>query len=450
MNIKYKILEMLKRINPQNIKSESDETVKEVWDFLINNLNLEYFDKDVNEKYAGRLKDNEEVNELLEDNCSIDNRRRDIGNNEFRVELISEDMLKLFERFFSNNILFLDKGELLVKGEFKDAYIVPRTFKELKELFETYPESILSFVSKLESLVKGNATIEELCVAEKLPSLDSAQIEKRNSSRGLLGLRLNYGYHEEENEYTHKLKLEGYRNPSLSLYKSMLCAFTSKLPYSMDIEQPEYVTGEFLNREPLDVDTNTWFRYEDRRNFFNSVFTWGDRKSAAMLQICFIFLFMLLGRIPFDFYAQYEDYEKLGINKLTNDEEFNQVFFILLSKLPEFCRLIESASNNEERRKGLDFVYGYMYDEISKIIGNSKRSTVVEGKRRISSETISSRLNSVVKMVTDEAPDRTVRFCDGSELPIAKEIREDNLEEYQRRKEAAQNSETGSIGAFKV
>ena len=47
-----------------------------------------------------------------------------------------------------------------------------------------------------------------------------------------------------------KYEKRGYKNPSLTLHGSMVCGFANHLPYSMDIEQPEYVPGDFLNIEP--------------------------------------------------------------------------------------------------------------------------------------------------------------------------------------------------------
>lgn len=55
-------------------------------------------------------------------------------------------------------------------------------------------------------------------------------------------------------------KENNYNNPSLSFYTSMVYGFANNLPYSMDIEQPEYVPSDFLNMEPFDVEENNWFK----------------------------------------------------------------------------------------------------------------------------------------------------------------------------------------------
>lgn len=47
----------------------------------------------------------------------------------------------------------------------------------------------------------------------------------------------------------------------------MVYSFARHLPYSMDIEQPEYVPADFLNMIPHDVEENNWFKYDDRRTF---------------------------------------------------------------------------------------------------------------------------------------------------------------------------------------
>ena len=64
---------------------------------------------------------------------------------------------------------------------------------------------------------------------------------------------------------------KGLSNPSLTFYTSMVYGFAKHLPYSMDIEQPEYVPADFYNMEPSDVETNSYFKWNDRRTFFKSI-----------------------------------------------------------------------------------------------------------------------------------------------------------------------------------
>ena len=119
-----------------------------------------------------------------------------------------------------------------------------------------------------------------------------------------------------------------YKNPSVSLYTSMVYSFAKHLPYSMDIEQPEYVPADFLNMMPLDIETNNWFKWEDRRTFFNAMIRWSDTfKTGILLQICNIFQKMILGKFPADFELEEKEYTDLGIDMLTKNEEYNRNFF---------------------------------------------------------------------------------------------------------------------------
>ena len=70
----------------------------------------------------------------------------------------------------------------------------------------------------------------------------------------------------------------------------MVYGFAHKLPFSMDIEQLKYMPADFLNMELFDVDANNWFKYDDRRTFFNAMVNWGDTfKTGMMLQMCSFF-----------------------------------------------------------------------------------------------------------------------------------------------------------------
>lgn len=169
----------------------------------------------------------------------------------------------------------------------------------------------------------------------------------------------------EEIQKNERMK-DYYKNPTLSLYTSMVYGFANKLPYSMDIEQPEYVPADFLNMVPNDALENDWFKWEDRRTFFNAMTRWGDTfKSGMLLQMCNIFQKMILGQFPTDFALTEEDYTSWGIDLMTNDQEYNRCFFETLKSLPDWYQKLLSSANNEERRSVLDMLYSDIMNKIS-------------------------------------------------------------------------------------
>lgn len=188
----------------------------------------------------------------------------------------------------------------------------------------------------------------------------------------------NVAYVQATSEELHNLELPtlkkirnfSRKNPSLSLHISMVYGFAKHLPYSMDINQEEYVPGDFLNLEPYDVNENSWFNYPDRRTIYNAMVHWGDTfKSGVLLQVCFIFQQMIIGNIPADYKVRDEDYELLGISHLTNNEEYNRSFFEILLMLPTFYQNVISTSNNDERRQKLDEMYESICEKIEMRVG---------------------------------------------------------------------------------
>lgn len=158
-----------------------------------------------------------------------------------------------------------------------------------------------------------------------------------------------------------------YNNLSLCLYTSMVYGFANHLPYSIDIEQPEYVPADFLNMLPNDVEENWWFKYEDRRTYFNALVNWGDTfKTGILLQVCNIFQKMILNQIPSDFVITEENYVSWGIDLITNNKEYNRHFFETLKSLPYWYKKLFSSTNNEKRRCILDMMYP---DIINKLAG---------------------------------------------------------------------------------
>lgn len=164
-----------------------------------------------------------------------------------------------------------------------------------------------------------------------------------------------------------------YNNPSRSFYTSMVYGFARHLPYSMDIEQPEYVPADFLNMMPFDVEENAWFKYEDRRTYFNAMIHWGDTfKTGMLLQMCALFQKMLLGYFPTNFELTEEDYHGWGIDEMTNNKEYNRCFFETLKSLPDYYKRVIASRDNVERRKVLEAIYAEMMQRISARYGGVK------------------------------------------------------------------------------
>lgn len=183
-------------------------------------------------------------------------------------------------------------------------------------------------------------------------------------------------------------RLKGYyKNPTLSLYTSMVYGFANKLPYSMDIEQPEYVPADFLNMVPDDALENDWFKWEDRRTYFKAMTSWGDTfKSGMLLQMCNIFQKMILGQFPTDFALTEENYKNWGIDTMTNDQEYNKCFFETLKSLPDWHKKLLSSVDNDERRNVLDMMYtdimgkiAARYDSFKEVDTNGNTITEYSG-----------------------------------------------------------------------
>ncbi len=166
-----------------------------------------------------------------------------------------------------------------------------------------------------------------------------------------------------------------FKNPSLSFFTSMVYGFAHNLPYSMDIEQPEYVPADFLNMEPFDVEENNWFKYDDRRTFFHAMVSWGDSfKTGMMLQMCSLFQKMLLGQFPVNFELKNEDFAGWGISSMTKNMEYNRCFFETLKSLPSYYQKVTSANTNDERRKALEEIYAEIVYKISERYGGFKET----------------------------------------------------------------------------
>lgn len=233
-----------------------------------------------------------------------------------------------------------------------------------------------------------------------------------------------------------------YGNPSLSLYTSMVYGFANHLPYSMDIEQPEYVPADFLNMLPYDVEENQWFKYSDRRTFFNAMVCYGDAfKSGILLQMCNVFQKMLLGQFPTDFVLREEDFSGWGIDTLSKDDEYNRCFFETLKSLPDHYLKVTRTTNNEDRRKALEDMYNEVMNNIANRVGGIKITGADGTIIRENKGFVSLRPDRDVEMMIHWDD---VLFHDGVDF-IIQSIKEKQLYYYNKKKSQlleANNNET--------
>lgn len=233
-------------------------------------------------------------------------------------------------------------------------------------------------------------------------------------------------------EYVNKSSYrKDYENPSLSLYTSMVYGFANHLPYSMDIEQPEYVPADFLNMMPQDVEENQWFKFEDKRTFFNAMVRWGDTfKSGMLLQICNVFQKMLLGQFPSDFVLKEEDFTEWGIDTMTKDKEYNRCFFETLKSLPGHYLNVVNTATNEERRKALDNMYNEVMNNIAQRVGGIKITGADGTILKEEKGSVSLRPHRDVEMMVHW---ENVVYHDGLDF-IIQSIREKQLDDYNQQK----------------
>ena len=172
------------------------------------------------------------------------------------------------------------------------------------------------------------------------------------------GVISNIKFQEMERSALNYFELRKHDNPSFGLYASMVYGFAKNLPYSIDVKQEEFVPASFFNVEPLDVDENPWFKYDDRRTLFNAMRSWGDTfRSSMLIQVCSMFQQMILGNIPSTLNFSENDYVRLGINKLIEDEEYNRMFFEALKTIPTYYAQISRTDDIDARRKVLEDFY---------------------------------------------------------------------------------------------
>lgn len=231
-----------------------------------------------------------------------------------------------------------------------------------------------------------------------------------------------------------------YNNPSLCFYTSMVYGFAEHLPYSMDIEQPEYVPADFLNMNPHDVDENFWFKWDDRRSYFNAMMHWGDAlKTGMLLQVCNIFQKMILGQFPNNFELTEENYKNWGIDAMTDEPEYNRNFFETLKALPDWHDKLISAVDNEERRSILESMYADMMNKISNRYGSFRETDINGNIIRDEKGVIPIKPSMDVEMLIYR---EGVTYHDG--IPeVIEAIKKEQLEKYEKFKSQFSNELPG-------
>lgn len=155
---------------------------------------------------------------------------------------------------------------------------------------------------------------------------------------------------------------------------SIVYEFASKLPYSMDYMDKDFVPGIFLNLRP--ENPSKWI-FKKYSSLYNKMIDWGDtKKSGILLQVCNIFQAMLMGQFPSNYQLTKEDFHTLGIEQMTSDDEYNRRFFEILKLLPQYCSKLNSTQNPNERRKILDEIYAIIKYGIGSKIGGFRRTTM--------------------------------------------------------------------------
>lgn len=155
---------------------------------------------------------------------------------------------------------------------------------------------------------------------------------------------------------------------------SIVYEFASKLPYSIDYMDKDFVPGQFLNIAP--INPSKWI-FKDYNCLYHKMINWGDtKKSGILLQICNIFQAMLIGQFPRNYQLTEENFHNLGIDQMTSDNEYNQFLFETINLLPQYCIEVNSAKTLDERRKTLDDIYMVILDRVGQKIGDFRRTSI--------------------------------------------------------------------------
>lgn len=153
---------------------------------------------------------------------------------------------------------------------------------------------------------------------------------------------------------------------------SIVYKFAKKLPYSMDYKDENFIPCDFFNFTST-IKNNSIFKYHD--NLYSKMISWSDTfKSGILIQICLIFQKMLLEKFPNDYKLTEDDYYNLGINNMTDQEEYNRYFFEILKELPEYYKRVNDKSNQEERREVLDELYIVLKEKVGNKVGGYRKT----------------------------------------------------------------------------
>lgn len=214
-------------------------------------------------------------------------------------------------------------------------------------------------------------------------------------------------------------------NPSATILGSMVYGFAKHLPYSMDIEHEEFVPGDFLNMVPPDADENKFFMRDNNRTIFKRMRDSDGWESAILLQVCYIFQQMLLGKIP-PFELSDSDYERMRVSH--HFEDYNKKYFEIMKKLPMYYKKIVLSENSETRLTNLEIVYKEINENLRGYIG------AFTEKETYGNETI---ITKQIEATTPHAPYHDVKMVlgvyesyDGLNFPLTKIIKEEELKNY--------------------
>lgn len=158
---------------------------------------------------------------------------------------------------------------------------------------------------------------------------------------------------------------------------SIVYEFASKLPYSMDYMDKDFVPGIFINISPAEPGKPI---FRDFDSLYHKMISWGDtKKSGILLQICNIFQAMLMGQISSDYELNEEDFYNLGIDQMTSNNEYNKYLFETLKMLPKYCTKLNNTQTIEERRRILNDIYSVILDRVGQKIGGFRKTSIDGG-----------------------------------------------------------------------
>ena len=154
----------------------------------------------------------------------------------------------------------------------------------------------------------------------------------------------------------------------------MVYEFASKLPYSMDYMDPDFVPGDFINMRPENPKKSIFI---DHGNLYNKLVSWSDTvENGVKLQVFTIYQKMLMTEDTERYQLEEIDFYTYGFDKLTCMDIYNKNIFNLLVGLPKFCVLVRNAQTPEERRAVLKQVYEVI-DRVASYVEYTKTTNEV-------------------------------------------------------------------------